>query len=630
MSENVNPSDSSPEPKDNGPQAPTNSGELRTSPDHETTGWPPGVPYIVGNEGCERFSYYGMKAILYVHLVALYQIAGLVKEAAESRGTQVTHLFLAGVYGLPMIGAILADRLVGKYRTIFYLSLVYCLGHAVLSMWENELMGMYVGLALIALGSGGIKPCVSANVGDQFGKKNWFRVRTVFQIFYFSINFGSFFSTILIPFIKTSEGLQRLGAQLGIPPERNFATSVAFGIPGVLMLIATIIFWMGRKKYVHVPPKPSGMIGFLDTLSSVAFFLSFGHLFFTVYLPIQWPFLILISVGCLALGLLFFYQRQKIQPDDGFLSITLYALQHYLVGDKTAPSRREREDDAWDNASEQSTSVSAKNPDGESSEQAASTSEDRPKENGLANNVFWGPAVRKFGQKATEGPVAVLKIISIFLMVSVFWALFDQHASTWIRQAEGMDLRILPSQGMRTVLPNQIQALNPLFVMILIPVMNLIYAGLEKRGVKLSPLRRMTVGMFIASTSFIAVALIQAYIERLDAKGTEIMFGWKIREGVWFGWQIIPYLLITVAEVMVSITGLEFAYTQAPTRMKSTIMGFWLLTVSLGNVLVAFLAGFEKLPLVKFFWIFAGLMAGAGALFGLRAYFYVTKDYTQD
>ena len=63
--------------------------------------------------------------------------------------------------------------------------------------------------------------------------------------------------------------------------------------------------------------------------------------------------------------------------------------------------------------------------------------------------------------------------------------------------------------------------------------------------------------------------------------------------------------------------------------MKSTVMGFWLLTVSAGNVQVTFPVGFNNPPLVDFFWIFAGLMAAAGVLFGLRAAFYVPRDYTQ-
>ena len=83
----------------------------RTTPDHDNAGWPPGVPYIVGNEACERFSFYGMRAILQVHLTTLFAAQMLVAEtaaAAKSEATQVYHLFVAGVYAFPMIGALVA------------------------------------------------------------------------------------------------------------------------------------------------------------------------------------------------------------------------------------------------------------------------------------------------------------------------------------------------------------------------------------------------------------------------------------------------------------------------------------------------------------------------------------------
>jgi POT family proton-dependent oligopeptide transporter len=127
----------------------------------------------------------------------------------------------------------------------------------------------------------------------------------------------------------------------------------------------------------------------------------------------------------------------------------------------------------------------------------------------------------------------------------------------------------------------------------------------------------MTCGMILASISFVSVALLQERIDESAPNSVPALL------------QLLPYLLITVSEVLVSITGLEFAYTQAPARMKSTIMGFWLLTVSLGNVIVTLLAGLADLPLVTFFWVFAGLMLLAGALFGLRAYFYKMQTFTQ-
>jgi POT family proton-dependent oligopeptide transporter len=174
---------------------------------------------------------------------------------------------------------------------------------------------------------------------------------------------------------------------------------------------------------------------------------------------------------------------------------------------------------------------------------------------------------------------------------------------------------------MRTIemLPAQIAALNPLLVMIIIPLLNLlVYQPLEKAGKPLKPLHRMTIGMFMAAFSFVAVALIQTRIGTVGEGNMHVL------------WQLIPYIIITTAEVLVSITGLEFAYTQAPRAMKSTIMGFWLLCVTFGNVLVAFLAPLQTLSLTTFFWTFAGLMAGAALVFSILALFYKEKTYIQN
>ena len=108
----------------------------KTAPDPELKSWPPGIPYIIGNEGCERFSYYGMKAILFVYIVGLYMnLQGSELEEARDAATETMHLWSAAVYALPLIGAIISDRLLGKYRTILYLSVVYCLGHLALAVF---------------------------------------------------------------------------------------------------------------------------------------------------------------------------------------------------------------------------------------------------------------------------------------------------------------------------------------------------------------------------------------------------------------------------------------------------------------------------------------------------------------
>lgn len=541
----------------------------RQSPDHELKGWPPGIKYIVGNEGCERFSYYGMNAILYVYCVSLFVSSTISHDVAADMATSTVHLFKTGVYAFPMIGAIIADRFLGKYNTILWLSLVYCLGHLVLSLTEGSIFGLTCGLALIAIGSGGIKPCVSANVGDQFGKSNWPLLERVYQIFYFIINFGSFFAVWLIPLFQVW-----------------FGWRIAFAIPGVLMFIATVIFWMGRHKFVHVPAQPGGKIGSLDAASSIMLFLTFGSLFFTSGQPL-WV-MLSVSLLCLVSGFMIFFYRQRVAKDDGFLAVTTFMVREWLSEIFVRKAQ-----------------VVAMAGGGGSGIQ------------GLTKISHI--AAKEFSNEAVDGVKAVLRIMSVFIMVSIFWALFDQHASSWIRQAEMMDRHVnFPFFGRVDLLPSQIPSLNPVMVMMLIPFWAYVVEPLLKRiGIMLTPLRKMSLGMALAATSFVAVAMLQA---KIDANhGTEIHVFW----------QLIPYFLITLSEVLVSITGLEFAYSQAPKRMKSTVMGFWLLTVAFGNVLVALLAHFSHLNLENFFWVFAGLMAVAAIIFSVRAAFYQVRDYTQ-
>src|SRR5690606_15245003 len=152
--------------------------------------YPRAVAYIIGNEAAERFSFYGMRNILTVFLINYLLLQEIPDDASRTATAKATfHLFVSGVYFFPLLGGFLADRFLGKYRTILYLSLLYCVGHAFLAFFEGSKNGFYAGLFLIALGSGGIKPCVSAFVGDQFDESNKALVKGVFGLFYWIINF---------------------------------------------------------------------------------------------------------------------------------------------------------------------------------------------------------------------------------------------------------------------------------------------------------------------------------------------------------------------------------------------------------------------------------------------------------
>ncbi len=348
---------------------------------------------------------------------------------SEARSAELVHLFNGAFYLTPLIGALLADGLFGKYRVIIWLSIVYCAGHAALALmgkFGNSEQWLFGGLILIALGAGGIKPCVSAHVGDQFGAKNSHLLPRIFNWFYFSINLGAFASMLLTPWL-----LEWYGPHW------------AFGVPGVLMAIATLVFWIGRKRFAHVP---AGGTGFLKEIFS------------------------------------------------------------------------------------------------------------------------------------KEGIFALLKLTPVYLFVAIFWALFDQTGSTWIFQSQDMDRNFLGFNW----LPSQIQSLNSVFVLTFIPIFAFfIYPTVEKFW-PLSPLRKIGTGLLLMTAAFVLVSLIQV---RIDAGGRPNIV-----------WQIAAFALLTASEIMVSIVALEFAYTQSPKTMKSLIMCFFLAAVALGNILVAGVNHYIRIP----------------------------------
>ncbi len=389
--------------------------------------FPPQIKFIIGNEAAERYSFYGMKAILTLFMT---NYLFFEKDWAQS----VYHLFVMAVYFTALLGAFLSDRYWGKYRTIMTLSFVYIAGHAVLAVWEDEI-GLYVGLLLIALGAGGIKPCVSAHVGDQFTKSSSHLIAKIFNIFYFSINVGSFFATLATPYTR-----------------KWFGPQVAFAIPGVLMAIATFIFWLGHKYYINVPPTG---------------------------------------------------------PRDDTPGRVLWSI--FRNGSTKTAAR--------------------------------------------------------FSEIKLDEARAVLSVGMLLIPVIMFWALFDQTGSSWVLLTVNLNLH-----GM--IEPDSLQAANPLLVMGAIPLFVWgVYPGLEKLGIRITPLRKIGAGLFLTGVSFVPVAVL-SYLVESGSKPSAL-------------WMILPYALLTAAEVLVSITGIEFAYTQAPRSAKSTVMSLWFLTIALGNFMVA-------------------------------------------
>ncbi|XP_060564835.1 peptide transporter family 1-like [Ruditapes philippinarum] len=201
--------------------------------------YPYSVFFILSNEFCERFSYYGMRAVLVLYLTRWLSFE-------ENQATSIFHAFSMMCYAMPLLGAVIADGYLGRYRTILYLSCVYLVGNLVLSLTAlppAEWYGPAVGLFLIAIGTGGIKASVAPFGADQFlpGQEKW--QNSFFSAFYFMINLGSMLSIIITPILRAD--VQCFG---------NDCYILAFGVPAVLMFLSVALFFLGRHQYQKVPP----------------------------------------------------------------------------------------------------------------------------------------------------------------------------------------------------------------------------------------------------------------------------------------------------------------------------------------------------------------------------------------
>ncbi|MDR0535917.1 MAG: POT family MFS transporter [Puniceicoccales bacterium] len=461
--------------------------------------FPRQVPFILGNEACERFSFYGMRSVLATYLTSATVVAAAGSGVwpglgmKEENALYIVHAFIAASYGSGLIGAWLADRFWGRYKTILYISLLYCAGHGILFLSDFSSSTSYkiwclgAGLVLIAFGAGGIKPCVSSFMGDQFDPGQKRLIERAFGAFYWCINLGSFFAFLAIPYVRDHHGY-----------------GIAFAIPGILMAVATFVFWLGRDRYRHAP---------------------------------------------LATG-------------PGFWKVFFFALT----------GREKRPGDA-----------------------------------------FWSAARRRFGNEKIAEISDMLRAIRPFLFIPPFWALYDQNSSTWIMQGNQMEKIRLG--GDFVINADQIQAANPVLIMVLVPVFSFfLYPFFGKFA---TPLRRMGFGMFLAAVSFALVGWLQMRIEA--------------GETLSLAWQLAPYVLLTAGEVLVSVTGLELSYTMAPKTMKSTVGSFWLLTVLAGQLIVMLVtkligaaaqAGDVKVVTSGRFFLFAMLLGATALVFALAMSFF--------
>lgn len=449
--------------------------------------FPKSFYFVLGNEFAERFSYYGYRALLTPFLVAVFAMS-------NEEASAVTHSNIVLTYAMPVLGALLADWFFGKYATILWVSILYCIGHLLLAIYIDDLTGFRVGLIFIAVGAGILKPNSSSLLGDQFKGRSGDLLTKAFNWYYFGINLGSFMAFLIIPELKV------------------YGYEWAFAAPGILMGVATVVLFIGRKSYVRVPPG--------------------GY------------------------------------PKDNFLTLNIAALKLRLSG----------------------------------------------------NKHVWKSLERNFSEESVDGVRATWRIMGYFAFFPMAWCLYDFSSAEWVLEAAQLDRTVL---GI-TLEQEQVQAFNPVVILSLIPVLLWFFAKRKKQGREIKATQKVIVGFILVGLATTIEAYIRIQIEAGEHPSV--------------GWQLLAYFVLTLGELLFSITGLEMGYRYSPPSMKSTITSIFLLTNAVGNLFAvwvneAMVAGGRWAVLkegANFYWFFLILLGINICLYLLIVPKMKLKSYVED
>uniref|UniRef100_A0A3Q2C9H8 Solute carrier family 15 member 1a n=1 Tax=Cyprinodon variegatus TaxID=28743 RepID=A0A3Q2C9H8_CYPVA len=667
----------------------------------EVFGYPISIFFIIVNEFCERFSYYGMRAVLVLYFKYFFQWN-------DDLAISIYHTFVAFCYLTPIFGAIVADSWLGKFRTIIYLSIVYAVGQVAMAVSAihditdknrdgtpdnltfHVVLSM-VGLMLIALGTGGIKPCVAAFGGDQFGDQQEKQRRTFFSVFYLCINGGSLLSTIITPILRAQD--------CGIH-SKSKCYSLAFGVPAALMVVALAVFIMGSSMYYKAKPegnimfKVSKCIGFAiknryrhrskqypkkehwmdwaeekyDKLLIAQIKIALRVLFLYIPLPMFWtlfdqkgsrwtlqattmdgnfgaiviqpdqmqtinPILILTLVPIMdsliyplirKCGLNFTPLRKMT------VGMILAALAFFCAAviqlqiDKTLPDFPSKTQSQLKLLNMGNTAIKVQLPGSEEfTLPGAQASEDYFQFDSEQIVVSVGnPSVTKSVLLTKEQRQTLL----IPSAINDEWLLADdliykpQEGNNEIRFINGMSKPLNVSSD-----AVQLGVINPFHYSNYTQIKNgRATFTLQDGSHSCEYSKDFGFGgsytFFVPSTLSFGSNCQESITETVNIKPNSVHMAL----------QIPQYFLITAGEVMFSVTGLEFSYSQAPSNMKSVLQAGWLLTNAVGNFIVLIVAEIAKLPKQWTEYIlFASLLVAVCIIFSIMASFYTYIDPTE-
>uniref|UniRef100_A0A7N8XQ55 Solute carrier family 15 member 2 n=1 Tax=Mastacembelus armatus TaxID=205130 RepID=A0A7N8XQ55_9TELE len=503
--------------------------------------------------------------------------------------TAVYHAFSSLCYFTPILGALIADSWLGKFKTIIYLSIVYVIGHVVKSVGAIPTVGnndvhialSLLGLILIALGTGGIKPCVAAFGGDQFDEEHVSERQKFFSIFYMSINAGSLLSTVITPILRGD--VQCFGGD---------CYALAFGVPAALMIVALVVFIAGSGMYKRNPPQGNillevcNCIGFaiknrwrsLKSDPQRNHWLDWAEEKYSKRLIQEIKMVLRVLVLYIPLPMfwaLFDQQGSRWTLQATRMNMAFVRMLNALLILVFVP---------------------------------------------IFDLVIY-PLVRLCRINVT--PLRKMATGMVFAALA-FGAATLVEVNVVVRMSINHQSFLLVVKTLQASTRSQKHHFFQFFNVLLKPCYVVFSrypdVSCHSESKECGPLN---LGLLDFGASY-TVILTGVRINIVPHKMEDVK-----ANNVHIAWQIPQYVLITAGEVMFSITGLEFSYAQAPANMKSVLQAGWLLTVAFGNVIVLIVAEGAGLEQWKEFLLFAGLLLGVFFIFSIMAYFYTYVDPDQ-
>ncbi|XP_073701387.1 solute carrier family 15 member 1 [Garra rufa] len=659
----------------------------------ECCGYPISIFFIVINEFCERFSYYGMRAVLVLYFRYFLHWD-------NDLATSIYHAFVALCYLTPILGAIIADSWLGKFKTIIYLSIVYAIGQVIMAVstinditdanrdGKPDNMTFHIalsmlGLVLIALGTGGIKPCVAAFGGDQFQEHQSRQLNTFFSVFYLCINAGSLLSTLITPVLRAQE--------CGIHTKQQ-CYPLAFGVPAALMVLSLVVFIAGSGMYVKTDPEGNIMwsvckcIGFAiknrfrhrssnypkrehwmdwaderyDKLLIAQIKMVLKVLFLYIPLPMfwslfdqkgsRWTLQATTMTGDFGAIILQPDQMQTVNP---ILILTMVPIMDRLIfplikkcGFDFSPLKRMTVGMLFASMAFISAALVQIEID-KTLPNFPSSSESQLKVVNMYSrtlNVTFSPSQEQLMINSSGSSGDYLTFDHEDITVSLDTNPVTTQAFSLIKG--GRQTLIIPSDPTFMYLQEDINSkpddgknavrfvngwtadLNITDLDSIEPsaTTNYTLVAQGKRNFVLTHGEQScefsrTFG-FGSSYTFLIPSTVfstncESIIEIEDIKANSVHMAL----------QIPQYFLITTGEVMFSVTGLQFSYSQAPKNMKSVLQAGWLCTNAVGNIIVLIVAELGKLPKQwAEYVLFASLLVAVSIIFSFMAYFYTYID----